>query len=102
MRLKFSDKLPIFLERCLPPLYTYNKAKSHRIPSNAPMNRKMAALFWSIRKKLKLDSGEAVYLHVNGRDLVLGDTLLSELYERKRSEDGFLHLIYSVMSDHMG
>jgi len=39
---------------------------------------------------------------VNGRDLVTGDTLISELYEKKQSEDGFLHLTYAQMEDFMG
>ena len=45
-----------------------------------------------LRMKLQLDPTQSLFVCVNGRDLVTGDTLISELYER--SEDGFLYLVY--------
>jgi len=44
--------------------------------------------------KLQLDPTQSLFVCVNGRDLVTGDTLISELYERSHSEDGFLYLVY--------
>ena len=75
MRLQYPDKLPIFLERyChsrLPQLGPYKCLASS--------NCNFASLYRSVRRKFKLGPSQSLYLHVNGRDLVTGDTLISEL-----------------------
>ena len=48
-----------------------------------------------LRKKFQLKPSQCFFVYVNGSDIVTGDTLLSELYERKCNEDGFLYLVYT-------
>ena len=44
---------------------------------------------------MRLEKDLALFLFVNGNELVQGETLMGEVYERKRDEDGFLYITYS-------
>lgn len=91
IRQQYSNKLPIFLE----------KAKNSRLPDIqknkclAPIDHTVSGFIGGLRKKLKLPKTEGFFVFVNGSELVTGDTLMSELYERKKNEDGFLYMVYS-------
>jgi len=91
IRSMYPGKLPIFLEKfrksALPQIGKYKCL--------APRDNSMTGFIRGLRKKFKLDSTQGLFVFVGGRDLVTGDTLISELYERNRSEDGFLYLVYN-------
>lgn len=48
-----------------------------------------------LRKKLQLRKELALFVFVNGTDLVTGDTLMRELYASRQDEDGFVYMTYS-------
>ena len=37
----------------------------------------------------------ALFIFVNGKELVTGDASMTAIYEQKKDEDGFLYMIYS-------
>jgi len=47
------------------------------------------------RRRLRLRATKSLYLIVNNRSLVSNGTLLCEVYERDKDDDGFLYMIYA-------
>lgn len=47
-----------------------------------------------IRSKIKLNKADALYLFINGRDLLKCDTLIKEVYSTYKDSDGFLYVKY--------
>lgn len=90
IRLMYPGKLPIYLEK-------FRKSALPQVGKNkclAPMDSSMTGFIRGLRKKFTLDHTQGLFVFVNGNEVVTGDALISELYERKRNEDGFLYLIY--------
>jgi hypothetical protein len=48
-----------------------------------------------LRKKIQLRRELALFVFVNGTDIISGDMLVSNVYENKKDEDGFLYMTYS-------
>ena len=48
-----------------------------------------------IRKRIKLPEKDSLYFFVNGRYVLKGDTLMSEVYEKRQDQDGFLYITYT-------
>jgi hypothetical protein len=48
-----------------------------------------------IRKRIKLPETGSLYLFVNGKYLLKGDTLMSDVYETQKDLDGFLYIMYT-------
>ena len=48
-----------------------------------------------IRKRIKMPEKDSLYFFVNGRSILKGDTLMSEVYEQKKDNDGFLYITYT-------
>ena len=46
-----------------------------------------------IRKRIKLPEKDSLYFFVNGKNLLKGDTLMAQVYEKKRDPDGFLYIV---------
>ena len=49
-----------------------------------------------IRKKVKLQKDQALFLFVNGKEALKGDTSLLQVYESKKDPDGFLYIAYAT------
>jgi len=47
------------------------------------------------RRRLQLQPTKSLYLIVNNRSLVSNNTLLCEVYEREKDDDGFLYIVYA-------
>mmetsp|Transcript_23677 Transcript_23677/g.41943 ORF Transcript_23677/g.41943 Transcript_23677/m.41943 type:complete len:128 (-) Transcript_23677:21-404(-) len=88
---KYEGRLPVVLE------------KSHR--SNLPdfekkrvlckTNSTVAQFLQHIRNHFKLPPSQVIFLFINGRDLASNEMLMSELYNSRKDEDGFLYIMYS-------
>ncbi len=51
-----------------------------------------------IRKALKLEEGEALFLLVKGKYSISGEKTLADIYKNyKDKEDGFLYIVYTSM-----
>ncbi len=48
-----------------------------------------------VRKRLKLPKDQSLWLFVNGKQAIKGDTLMSQVYEKMKDPDGFLYIVYS-------
>ena len=48
-----------------------------------------------LRKRIKLPEKDSLYFFVNGKNLLKGDTLMAQVYEKKRDPDGFLYITYT-------
>ena len=64
--------------------------KKYLVPKDLPMNQ----FVFIIRKRIKLDPSQTLFVMVNN-SLVSGSELLGEVYETKKDTDGFLYMKYS-------
>ena len=89
---EYPNKIPIILERSQK--CSINKIiKTKYILSN---ELTMSEFIKIIREKLELEPERALFFLANGKYLVSGSEILSEVYDKyKDSEDGFLYLTYS-------
>lgn len=88
---KYPNRIPIIVNkdpRCkLPDIDKYK----YLVPSDLSM----AQLMFVIRKRIKLKPEESIYVFINGK-MMAGNTMVSTIYEKHKSEDEFLYLIYAA------
>ena len=48
-----------------------------------------------IRKRIKMPEKDSLYFFVQGKFVLKGDTLMSEVYDNKKDADGFLYISYT-------
>ena len=87
--LKYPEKIPIIVEKsknCV--LEDIDKNKYL-----APEELTMAQFIYVIRKRIKLNSEEALYCFVNDA-LPATSSTLSSIYHDHKDEDGFLYIKY--------
>jgi len=82
---KYPDRIPCIVERAkkstLPPLMK----KKFLLPDDLTVNQ----FVYVIRKRIKLDDTKALFIFVNNI-LPKSTTLMRELYNQYKSEDGYL------------
>ena len=49
-----------------------------------------------VRKRLNLPKEQSLWLFVGGKYNAKGDTLISEIYEKRKDPDGFLYFEYAT------
>tara|TARA_B100000900_G_C20362473_1_gene626930 strand:+ start:423 stop:773 length:351 start_codon:yes stop_codon:yes gene_type:complete len=90
MLTKYPERIPIIVEMAegcqLNPI-TKNKYL-------APRDMPMSQFVFTIRKKIQLESSQAIFVLVNNQ-LVTSNAQLSKIYEDHRDEDGFLYMVYT-------
>jgi GABA(A) receptor-associated protein len=92
---KYPDRIPIICEKSsrnggtLPDL---DKTK-YLVPHDLTIGQFM----YVIRKRLKLDASEALYLFANGHIMTCSNTV-GVAYDNYKDSDGFLYLKYSKES----
>ncbi len=88
---KYNDRVPVVCE----------KAPGASIPDIdktkylVPKEFSVQQFIYIIRKRLKLEKEQALWLFINGRQVLKGDTIMSCAYERSKDADGFLYITYS-------
>src|SRR5690606_7182923 len=89
---KYPDRVPIICEKD-------PKSKLAEIDKNkylVPVDLTVSQFSFIIRKRLSLDKSSALFLLVNGKSSITGDSTLTEIYEKYRDpEDGFLYISYT-------
>lgn len=88
---KWPGKVPIILEKD-PKCTLENLEKKKYICSQ---DYTVQQFLSSIRKKLRADKSVGIFVFLNGKELLSGDSLLNEIYHQKKDEDGFLYMMYS-------
>ena len=87
---RYPDRIPIIVEKD-------KKSKIKDIDKNkylVPNDMTMGQFMYVIRKRIKLDSKEALFFFVNNS--LCNNTLsLSEVYKTYKDKDGFLYIVYT-------
>jgi GABA(A) receptor-associated protein len=89
---KYPDRIPIICEKSLrsgPTVPDLDKIK-YLVPQDLTIGQFM----YIIRKRLKLEASEALYLFAEGHILTCS-TMMNIAYDNYRDQDGFLYLKYS-------
>ena len=88
---KYPNRIPIIVQKdpnCkLPDIDKYKYL--------VPMDLTMSQLMFVIRRRIKLKPEESIYIFIN-KKIMAGNTIVSTIYEKDKSEDGFLYLIYTA------
>eukprot|EP00829_Urostomides_striatus_P011518 TRINITY_DN2861_c0_g1_i1.p1 TRINITY_DN2861_c0_g1~~TRINITY_DN2861_c0_g1_i1.p1 ORF type:complete len:120 (-),score=23.29 TRINITY_DN2861_c0_g1_i1:101-460(-) len=88
---KYPDRIPVICE----------KAKGSSIPDIdktkylVPKELTAHQFSYIVRKRLKLAKEQSLWLFVNGKQAIKGDTLMTQVYEKMKDPDGFLYIVYS-------
>jgi len=91
LRKRHSDRIPIVLERSArSDLKPYPPAKIL-----CPANYKYQQFLRAVRSKFQLPQSHALYIFVNGKEMVTGDETLLSVYEKNKDPDGFLYMMYA-------
>ena len=93
IRQKYSDKIPVVIEKSdsadVPEL---DKTK-YLVPEDLTIGQFM----FTIRKRIKLDATESIFFFVNNEYIPTAGETFSDLYNKKKDQDGFLYITYSKM-----
>ncbi len=87
---KYKDRIPIIVEK-------YKQSDLPNIDKSkylVPRDMNLGQFIYIIRKRIKLESHQALFVTINGV-LCSSSTIVSELYENNKDEDGFLYMIYT-------
>jgi len=85
---KYPERVPIICERLTMKVPLIDRSKYL-----CPRNLTMANFLYVIRKRLKLNESEAIYLFINN-SIINGSKDLGTIYEQKKDNDGFLYIRY--------
>jgi GABA(A) receptor-associated protein len=90
IKIRYPNRLPLIVERD-------NNSRITKIDKNkflVPNDLTVGQFVYVIRKRIKLNQNEALFIYVNN---ILPSTniLLSQLYETNKNIDGFLYITYS-------
>lgn len=94
IRKRFPNLIPIICERS-------SQNKDDSIPFIdkrkflVPPDLSMAQFIAVIRKRIKMQPVQALYVFINGNILAPTSSLLSHIFAEHKSEDGFLYMTYS-------
>ena len=87
---KYPDRVPIIVEKGL-------KSKIKDIDKNkflVPGDMSFGQFMYVIRKRIKLDSTEALFVFVN--NILCNNALnINEIYNKYKDKDGFLYITYT-------
>ena len=91
---KYPDRVPVIVQRmggkrgdAVPEI---DKHK-FLVPNDLPAGQ----FVYVIRKRIKLDAVQALYMFCGSGVLPATHTMMSQLYQRHKDEDGFLYISYT-------
>ena len=87
---KYPDRLPIIVEKS-------KNSKLNDIDKNkflVPSDMVLTQFIYIIRKRIKLNSSEALFFFIENNVPVQSSTIM-ELYNIHKDKDGFLYIIYN-------
>lgn len=89
---KYPDRIPIICERSLKSTSDcpFIDKRKYLVPRDLTMGQ----FLYVIRKRLRLLPEKALFLFVNGT-IPSTTSLINELYNRHRDDDGYLYISYS-------
>ena len=89
---KYSNRIPIIIER------SYNSTNVPNINKKkflVPSDLSMGQFMYIIRKRIKLQPHESIYLFVDSNILIPSNQIMSSIYDSYKDDDGFLYILYT-------
>jgi GABA(A) receptor-associated protein len=90
IRLKFPDKIPALIQKN----YKSDIPSTSKSKFLIPHDLTVGQLNYIIRKNIKLTPEKALFIFINNT-LPPTSALMSSIYEKHKSKDGFLRITYS-------
>ena len=90
IRTKYPDRVPIIVERDMKSDIIEIDKKKYLVPNDLTMGQ----FQYVIRKRIKLEPTKALFVFINNT-LPPTSSLVSQLYQEKSDDDGFLYINYS-------
>lgn len=89
---KYLDRVPIICEKDPKSRLADIDKTKYLVPNDLTVSQ----FAFIVRKRIALDKNSALFLLVNGKNSITGDSSLNEIYEtHKDPEDGFLYISYT-------
>jgi GABA(A) receptor-associated protein len=63
-----------------------------------PINYTVSQFLQFLRKKIEMNNSVALYVATENDQILSGDRMMYDIYQRESNEDGFLYLRYGVHS----
>lgn len=90
IRVKYTDRIPIIVEKNK----TSNLPEIDKCKYLVPKDMTMSQFMFVIRKRIKLNPAQALFITVN-HTLVAASQTVGEIYENQKDKDGFLYVVYT-------
>ena len=90
---KYEDRIPIIVEK-----YNGSRSDLPTIDKNkflVPSDITMGAFTYIIRKRIRLEPHQAIFLFVSNSTIPSSSSLISEIYKTYQDKDKFLYLQYT-------
>ena len=87
---KYPDRIPIIVERSKKCSFNDIDKSKYLVPKDMTMGQ----FTYIIRKRIKLDPSQTIFISVNGT-LSSSTEIVSNVYDDKKDEDGFLYVNYT-------
>jgi microtubule-associated protein 1 light chain len=92
IRTKFPNKVPVIVERFH---RERNLPKLDRNKFLVPQELTMSQFVTIIRNRMELNENQAFYLLIDDKGIASMSMTLAEIYDKKKSNDGFLYMSYA-------
>ena len=86
---KYPDRIPVIVERHMSTNIAHIDKKKYLVPDDLTIGQ----FTYVIRKRIKLEPIEALFLFVNDT-LPATSAMLSQIYKNHKDQDGFLYIQY--------
>ena len=87
---KYPQRVPIIVEKCDNSIINNIDKNKYLVPKDLNMNQ----FVYIIRKRIKLDKSQSIFLMVNN-SICPSNTPIGVVYEDHRDKDGFLYIKYT-------
>ena len=88
---RYPDRIPVICEKAATSKLPDIDKTKYLVPND------LSAYHFNyiIRKRIKLPEKDSLYFFVNGKYLLKGDTLMADVFQKRKDADGFLYITYT-------
>ena len=90
IRRKYPNRVPVLVVRHKSCAHELDKCKYL-----VPINMKLMQFSWVLRRRMKLEQSEAMFLY-SGSKVLGADATLMQIYNKHADDDGFLRCMYAT------
>lgn len=88
---KYSDRIPVICQRSTNDKHLKDIDKTKYL---VPNDLTVGQFAYVIRKRMKINPEQAMFLFLDNKTLPLVSCTMAELYSNYKSEDGFIYIYY--------